>query len=52
MNLAKEHGVSNLFVAHYDTNLTACSVWLLDNTCSDHMTGVMEFLRSLMKVRN
>ena len=39
--------VSNLFVACYKANDIAHSVWLVDNSCSNHMSDVKELFRDL-----
>lgn len=56
VNLAEEQEVSNLFLTQYEAHQGEECVWLVDNGCFNHMTGMRELFQELneyfkMKVR-
>lgn len=44
-DVAKENEVSHLFMAHSELEEASGNVWLVDNGCSNHMSGLKELFQ-------
>lgn len=52
MNYEKENDEeSKLFMAHFNSNNVASDVWSVHSGCSNHMSGIREMLKSLMRLK-
>ena len=45
--MVEEVEVSHLFMVHCDLNVVQEGVWLIDNGCSNHMTGMKGLFQEL-----